>query len=164
MPDASDDLHDILGAVYRKDTTALRTLTRARLAQADRDGRTPLVHAILADDADAAIVGLLVARGADVNRADAGQRWTPLHFAARDQRADLVRLLLDAGADVDPVDSFGNTPLWRAVMTAQGNLDTVHLLVARGADPRRANASDISPLDVARSSGRGDLTVALKGA
>ena len=56
-----------------------------------------------------------------------------------------------------------DTPLWRVVMTAQEDLETVRLLLASGTDPRRANASGISPLDVARRSGRGDLTTVLEG-
>lgn len=131
------------------------------MTDVDEDGRTPVMNAILADPADAAVVALLIARGADVHAADSGQRWTALHFAARDQRADLVTLLLNAGADVDPVDTFGDTPLWRAVMTAQTSLDTVRTLVAHGADAERANASGVSPLAVARRSGRDDLVAAL---
>jgi uncharacterized protein len=147
----------VLGAVYRKDIAALRSLTPQQLNMTDPDGRTPIMHAILAEDADPGIVRLLIERGADVRPADRDQRWTALHFAARDQNAEIVRLLLSAGAAVDPVDAFGNTPLWRAVMDATSNCDAIAELVRHGADPTRKNSRGISPIDLARQTGRADI-------
>jgi ankyrin len=36
---------------------------------------------------------------------------TPLHFAAREGQLDIVKLLLDKGANVDAKDSDGDNPL-----------------------------------------------------
>ena len=62
---------------------------------------------------------------------------------------DVVEVLLDAGAPVDPVDQWGNTPLWRAVFNANGNARVVRRLVLAGADPDKANASSKTPRELA---------------
>jgi ankyrin repeat protein len=125
----------------------------------DADGRTSLMHAVMAGDSGA--VASLIDRGADVNAVDHDQRWTALHFAARDHNEELVRLLLEAGAEVDPEDVFGDTPLWRAVMTAGTDLAAMRVLLGHGADPGRKNRHGISPLDLARESGREDVVALL---
>jgi ankyrin repeat protein len=152
---------EIARAVYRKDFTVLGGLTRAEANLRDEDGRTPLMHAVLADDADPAVVAVLIDRGTDVNAADAAQRWTALHFAARDGNERLVRSLLAAGADVDAVDVFGNTPLWRAVNTGTGLAPMTELL-HHGADPGHENRNGSSPLGLARESGEVDVLALLE--
>ena len=156
-------LDEILGAVYRKDLTALEKFTPEDVNTKDQDGRTPLMHAILADDADPSIVQLLIKRGADINTFDSGQKWTALHFAARDQNEAIVRSLLEAGATVDPVDVFGNTPLWRSVMNSTPSLAAIKELLKHGADPYRKNNSGIAPIDVARDTGRADIVALFEG-
>lgn len=153
---------EIARAVYRRDFTVLEGLTAAEANLRDEDGRTPLMHAVLADDADPAVVALLLDRGTDVNAADAGQRWTALHFAARDGNEQLVRLLLAAGADVDAVDVFGNTPLWRAVWNTGIGPAPMTVLLHHGADPGHENRSGNSPLDLARESGEKDVLALLE--
>jgi ankyrin repeat protein len=153
----------ILGAVYRKDRTALEQLTREDVNARDADGRTPLMHAILAEDADPSIVQLLIKLGADVDAADNDQRWTALHFAARDENEAIVRILLDAGAEVDPVDVFGNTPLWRSVMNSTANLGAIKELLKHGGDPDRRNHHGVAPADIARETGRGDILALARG-
>jgi ankyrin repeat protein len=159
-----EKLSDIIRAVYRKDLGRLQSLTAEEVNQHDEDGRTPLVHAVLASDADPKVVRLLIDCGADVNVADAGQRWTAMHFAARDQNAAIVRELLEAGATVDPVDAFGDTPLWRAVMTVGADLTTTKMLLAAGADPHRKNNHGSAPLDIAQTTGRADIVALFQAA
>jgi ankyrin repeat protein len=155
------EISAVLGAIYRKDLSVLNRLSEQQMRFRDEDGRTPLMHAILASDADPAIVKLLIDRGADVDAADHGQRWTALHFAARDQNEALVSLLLDVGAAVDPVDVFGNTPLWRSVMNAKSDVGVVPMLLHHGADPQRKNRNGKSPLDIAADTGRVDILALL---
>jgi ankyrin repeat protein len=123
----------VIKLVYRKDFGALRQAIGhgANLSAVDGDGRTPLMHAVLASDADPALVRFLVANGANPNVADAGQKWTALHFAARDQKLPVVQALLDAGSVVDAEDSFGNTALWRCVMQANPNSELARLLIGK---------------------------------
>ena len=57
------------------------------------------------------MVRLLLEAGADPNAAD-GLRYTPLHAAAaRDERVELIPILVAAGAEIDRVGLFGETPL-----------------------------------------------------
>ena len=150
-------------AVFRKDFAALEELLKsANVNSRDQDGRTPLMYAILSEHADVRMVEFLIQHGADINVADK-QGWTPLHFAARDHKLDLVKILVDNGAAVDPVDVFGNTPLWRCIMsTYPQNSAVVDDLLARGADPDHKNKHDVSPIDVARTMGKLDLVERLK--
>ena len=82
-------------------------------ATVDQVSQTPMrnqaLHALLALSKDVEITRLLIERDADVNAAQtAGYR--PLHQAAVAGREDLVRLLLDAGADKMARCDRGKTP------------------------------------------------------
>jgi uncharacterized protein len=157
-----DDLDDTLTAVYRRQLPALRDLTPAQVNARDQDGRTPLMHAVLAVDADPRIVELLIERGADVNAADS-HGWTALHFAAQDHDVPVARALLAAGADADPVEVTGTTPLWRSVMRSGEDPSVIRDLVQRGADPHRKNRSGVSPIELARSIGYQDAVDLFEG-
>lgn len=149
---------DVLRAVYRRDLGALARLSPAEADAIDEDGRTPLMHAVLAEDADPALVALLIARGADVRARDRAEGWTALHFAARDGAAALAGTLLEAGAPVDAADCHGNTPLWRCVANGVSfDAETARTLLRHGADPERVNRAGVSPRDLARRFGI-DLT------
>ena len=57
---------------------------------------------------------------------------TPLHLAAGERRAGIVRRLLDSGADLAIFSDGGLTPLHAIV--AGGNVPAAELLIDRGAD------------------------------
>ena len=97
----------------------------------------------------------LIARGAPVNKSG----WTPLHYAASGPEAKIVALLLERGAVVDAEAPNRNTPLMMAAR--YGKEDSVKLLLARGADPRRTNDRNMNAPDFARGGGRESLAETL---
>lgn len=92
------------------------------------------------------VIRALVQTGANVNRADLVDKFTALHLAAqiRDPASvDIVRMLLQAGADLEATDVMGCSPLHCAV----GNIvDVVRILIEAGADVNKASNDGSTPL------------------
>ena len=78
----------------------------------------------------------------DVNHAVCNTRATALHFAAMEGRAEVVQVLIDAGADIEAKDDSERSPLFEAIAGCEdGNvacedekLAIVKMLVKAGAD------------------------------
>ena len=71
---------------------------------------------------------------------------TPLHTASIDGHEDIVKLLLDSGCIVDPINVARDTPLHDAI--ENGHADVVKLLLDAGANPRKANGQGEDPYDL----------------
>ncbi|MHB1931347.1 MAG: ankyrin repeat domain-containing protein, partial [Acidimicrobiales bacterium] len=111
-PDDSTDVDRFLGACRRADREAAGRLLGEHPDLRDRltdDDRAAVVEA--AGSASVAAVGLMLDLGFSPGaRDDSGEQ--PLHAAAYAGNADAVRLLIDAGADVDAREArFDSTPL-----------------------------------------------------
>jgi ankyrin repeat protein len=117
------------------------------MASIDKEGRTPLHYAALANDADA--VSKLLTEGANPNVADR-LGFTPLHFAAQEGALAAAGILLAAGAQVDSANSYGNTPLATAVFNSRGRGELIQLLRRHGADPQHPNNTGQTPAGTAR--------------
>ena len=76
---------------------------------------------------------------------------TALHLAASTEKTEVVRLLLDAGAEADVKTDEGVTPLF--VAAAKGRTDTAKLLLAAGADVNAAATTGDTPLHAAAAEG-----------
>ena len=114
------------------------------------DGFTALHFAAFFGRPDAA--SLLIERGAEVDAF--GRGWmtgTAIHSAVSRLHGDIVRILLDAGANPNVRQSAGWTPLHAAAMN--GDLTSVELLLASGADPTATNEEGRSVADLANESG-----------
>ena len=74
--------------------------------------------------------------------------WTALHYATWFNRIDVIRRLVDEGADVNRQTRYGNeTPLHFAAR--KNNTEAVRLLLDNGADINLENGSYKTPLDEA---------------
>jgi len=82
--------------------------------------------------------------------AGAGGGYTPLHNACVRDHLDMVKLLLNAGADVNAKNIHGNTPLHPACRH-KFSMDIVKLLVDAGADLKATNLDGETPLMYATS-------------
>ena len=101
---------------------------------------------------------------------EAARHWKPIVDAAFAGRADMVRLLLDAGADPNVVSGTGSrhTPLTRVtqhhatIPRHDGHVDAVNALLEAGADPDlRAGPYHIEPLAYAAMAPHNDFVAAL---
>lgn len=137
-------------------------------AAADR-GQTPL-H-VAADAAHDACVLTLLSREHRPEHARAdkhavrlnhtnGMKQTPLHVAAWRGHASTCDLLIQAHAQVDPLDAEQNTPLQLAVR--KNCVGVLRTLLRLQADPKRPNAFGLLPLQQACVDGSLEVCKALK--
>ena len=89
---------------------------------------------------------LLQLAGVSMNARDG--RSAPLFLAAGGGRLNAVRYLLDQGADVNALDSTGNTALTEA--TYYGHVSVIKELLVRGANINSLSSAG-TPLDIALS-------------
>jgi ankyrin repeat protein len=87
------------------------------------------------------------ARGLDLGKSTGSLSETLLHHAAAVGDAEIIRLLLEKGCDVDAVDRDGDTPLHSAVATGQA--DALSVLLEAKANPRAVNKMKATPLHYA---------------
>ncbi len=152
---ATDELATLFGDDYRHrgDTRDLHTLGVVCYALPDDDakrnviGLTRLHLAVVRGEADE--VQRLLDGGVDpdvpvVSRQSFSPEWgnTPLHYAARDDRGDIARLLIARGAKVDATNRLGVTPLHKATRSAS----VAGVLLDRGANVNATDKHGRTPL------------------
>ncbi len=181
-PDLTNDLHRAAG---KGDIRRAKKLLRRGISinSRDNDGMTPLHYAV--GWGRVTFSGFLIKRGADVNASNlygstplffasdlgmvklilkAGSKvnrkndWgeTPLFWAAEKGYADIVRTLIDHGADVKVFNINLETPLHRAAHYFKGpsHLEIINLLLDHGADVNAGNLLGWTPLHWAVKKGK----------
>lgn len=137
-------------------------------------GTTPLYWAIRGDNKE--IIKLLLDKGADINVITsegrlisqarspealqvlldkgvelnvAGDKRPPLHVAAYHGNLELVRALLEHGAQPNVLNSWGATPLHEAARSEEANPEIAALLIKHGANVNAEDSGGGTPLHTA---------------
>lgn len=93
------------------------------------------------------ITKFLIDQGADVHEVDV-QGMTPLHFAAMYGQAEVIQVLVQAGADIQATDEDdGRSPLHYAARN--GNAEATRILIELGADVELEDNFGETPMDLA---------------
>ena len=95
------------------------------------------------EEGDIKLVETLLSEGANVNEKD-GNGWTALHYSASNGHADVSKVLLENGANVNAVNEikWKSTPLHDAAEF--GHIDVMKLLMMNGANVNALNEDDES--------------------
>ena len=94
----------------------------------------------------------LIEQGADINLpSQNGFNVFPIHSAAAGNYTDILRLLIESGAQVNVKQQAGSTPLHAAAQ--YGNLDMLIILLEHGADVNVRMEGGKLPADLAREKG-----------
>jgi ankyrin repeat protein len=80
---------------------------------------------------------------------------TPLHHASSIGNTEVVKLLIEKGADINVKNNFGSTPLHYA--SNEGNTEVVKLLIDNGADINVKDRADTTPLHKASFKGHTEV-------
>jgi ankyrin repeat protein len=162
----NNKMNGLLAASFANDLESVYIFIDAGLDVNSKDiaGQTPLMNA--AGRGNLAMTKLLLSKGADVkvvsddknsmgvkNGPIALGRFTALILASTYGPPELVKTLLDAGADVNAKDVRGMTPLMLALSTDRQDAAVIKMLLARGADVNVKSNAGETAADWARKSG-----------
>jgi len=126
----------------------------SRASEYAPDGFTPVALAAFFGQPEAARA--LIAAGADVNAAAKnGLKVAALHAAVAGGKLDIVKAVLEAGANPNAQQQAGFRPMHEAGTKA--NRALAELLLKHGADPTLTSDDGKSAIDLAREKGHADF-------
>ena len=141
--------NDVIGA--RNLLEGVNELDRKSSVARSYDDITPLFHAAAVRGYVDMVECLVKEWQADVNGiGELKNMSTPLCGAALSNKLEVVKLLIDLGADVNAASNTGCTPMFYACFKM--NVDIVKCLIKQGANTRRSNNSGETCLIVAAQS------------
>ena len=150
-----EDVHAAAKSGDTDEVAALLSMDNRLTRTFDADGWSPLHLAAHYGHPD--IVTLLLHNNAPVDLRSTNQMAnTSLHAALAGRRAaDVAKILLDAGADVNATQHGGWTALHAAA--AHGDRRLVELLLSRGANAAAANNAGVTVAAIARERGHAEI-------
>jgi len=122
---------------------------------------------IAAVNNDVPMLKLALAGGCDPKAITSPYQGTALIAAAHLGHAEVVRVLIAAGAPLDHVNNLGWTALMESIVLGNGgkaHSDTLEALVKAGANVNIADRQGVTPLGHAKGRGYGEMVRILEGA
>lgn len=98
----------------------------------------------------------LIERGVPLDHQDDNGQ-TALQYVIARSQVDVARILLDAGANPNLLDKYGNSALWTAVMNPKADIALIKAIYERGGDPDLRNKAGRSVADMVRTKNNGAL-------
>ena len=131
----------------KKIITKRRRKTIKSRRRKQRGGSQELIDAVKNDNVEVKGVKELLANSAtDVNMEDSDKR-TALYLAAVMGRTDVVKVLLEHGANPNLADKYGRTALHAAAR--EGDANMVSELLKHGANPKKKDEDNKTAYDIA---------------
>lgn len=87
---------------------------------------------------------------------------TPLMYASRSGTPELVEMLIEAGADPNSADNAGDVSVGSYIINHPDPVPIAEVLLKHGADPRKPNATGVTPLFYAERWGSAALQALLR--
>ncbi len=116
-----------------------------------------IVREINKDEPNLNLVSDLIVLGANLDWKDEEKYgWTPLHEATIEEKVEIVRMLIGAGANLNLKDNHGNTSLHYAAWNEQG-VEIARMLIGAGADVDIQNKRGNTPLHNAARYGKVEI-------
>ncbi len=139
---------DLIDAVKAGDTASAQQMLAAGAGANSRDGESATVLMLAAHAGNLALVKVLIEGGADVNACDE-QGWSPITKAVYNPEldrgfADVVQVLIDAGANIEAAIGYGVRPLMLAA--GYGETEVVTVLLGAGAEVLACNEGGYTAL------------------
>jgi len=149
----STDKYAFFEAIRDGDLRSIRSMLNhdpSLVQERNENGLTPLMIAVASPDRTPQVVAALIEAGAAVN-AQTDEGFTALHMMVDVNGttgtgripAQLARLLVDAGVDIEARQQWGVTPLMRAVVS--GTHDELQALIDVGGNVNKCFPSDTYP-------------------
>ena len=107
------------------------------------EGWSELINAMNADSDLVAIEKIIKSNPNSVFETDIEEGYTALHYAAWDNKFDIVKLLIKSGAEIDPIGEDGLSPFLLAANN--GFYEIVEILADNGADINRISQDAEDP-------------------
>lgn len=152
-------------ATFGRQREAVTALVKAGadINAKERDRYDAVTIAAVANDV--ATLKLLLDLGASARQVTSRYDGTALIAAAHLGHAEVVKLLIAAGAPLDHVNNLGWTALIESIVLGDGgprHLETLRALVRAGANVNLADRNGATPLQLARSRGYREMVAALE--
>jgi ankyrin repeat protein len=154
-------------AAFRKQYAAARELLAGGADANALDGQRYDIVTIAAVANDREMLKIALERGASAKNVTSRYDGTALIAAAHLGHAEVVKMLIAAGAPLDHVNNLGWTALMESIVLGDGgraHVDTLRALVEAGANLNIADRGGVTPLGQAKQRGFSEMVAILERA